>query len=115
MDFIAASTIEAIAGIRGEIAAIVAHAQSIRIRSLHAMMCMRIERATEAFNAGFDSAEHGTHAKQFTRRMQAYAIAASAGSHGNVGKLCPAGDGESDQRACSEDYILRFSDSDFIV
>src|SRR5215471_3320143 len=28
--------------------------------------------------------------------MQAYAIAASAGSRGNVGKPCPAGYGESD-------------------
>jgi hypothetical protein len=34
--------------------------------------------------------------------MLAYAIAASAGSRGNVGKLGPAGRGESDQRAGAE-------------
>ena len=34
--------------------------------------------------------------------MLAYAIAASAGLCGNVGKLCPAGRGESDQRAGAE-------------
>src|SRR6266567_4267471 len=31
--------------------------------------------------------------------MLVYATAASAGSRGNVGKLCPAGHGESDQSA----------------
>lgn len=34
--------------------------------------------------------------------MLVYATAASAGSRGNVGKLCPAGHGESDQRAGAE-------------
>jgi len=34
--------------------------------------------------------------------MLVYAIAASAGSRGNVGKLCPAGHGQSDQRAGAE-------------
>lgn len=36
------------------------------------------------------------------------AIAASAGSRGNVGKLCPAGHGESDQSTGTGNRILRF-------
>ena len=40
--------------------------------------------------------------------MSVYAIAASAGSRGNVGKPCPAGCGKSDQRAGVGNWILRF-------
>jgi hypothetical protein len=47
-------------------------------------------------------------ASQSKAAMQVYAIAASAGSRGNVGKLRPAGRGESDQRACVGNWILRF-------
>jgi len=36
-----------------------------------------------------------------------YTIAASAGSCGNIGKLRPAGRGESDQRAGFGDWILK--------
>ena len=45
--------------------------------------------------------------------MQAYAIAASAGSRGNVRNPGPAGLGESDQRACAGNCILRFPDFHF--
>ena len=40
--------------------------------------------------------------------MPVYPIAASAGSRGNVGKLRPAGHGESDQRAGFGNWILKF-------
>lgn len=40
--------------------------------------------------------------------MPVYALAASAGSRGKVGKLCPAGCSESDQSAGTGNWILRF-------
>ena len=43
--------------------------------------------------------------------MLAYAIAASAGLRGNVGKLRPAGRGESDQRASEKTVFSSFYSS----
>jgi hypothetical protein len=40
--------------------------------------------------------------------MPVYAIAASAGPRGKVGKLCPAGHGESVQSTGTGNWILRF-------
>jgi hypothetical protein len=40
--------------------------------------------------------------------MLVYVIAALAGSRGNVGKLCPAGHGQSDQRTGAETGISGF-------